>query len=404
MNELINLVWVAVCALLVFFMQAGFAMNECGTCRAKNAVSSIIKNYTDMCFGALAFCLVGYGLMYGASSGGWLGEFKLIPADLSGLNAVNLAYNVLLAGIAATIVGGALAERTHYSAYIVCSVVMTALIYPVFGHWAWHPQGWLKELGFIDFAGATVVHSVGAWCALAGVIALGPRLGRFGKNSEIRVIPAHNLPMVALGGFILWLGWFGVNGGNVGNLENGVLGRVLLNTHLGGCAGAVAALVFMKLTRRPVLLSATVTGSLAGLASISAGAATMDAGSAIVSGLIGGVLCVVSADLLRRIQFDDVVDAIAVHGVGGAWGTLAAGIFYLPDPFNADRIAYQVIGIGTAFLWTLLVSLLMFKLVDQFLGLRSSSINEQRGLDYTEHHELGYPEFQNAPGQMKKEA
>ncbi len=403
MTELLNLAWIGVCTMMVFFMQAGFALVECGMARAKNAVNVIMKNYTDMCVGALAYWLLGFGLMFGTSLGGWLGASQFAPNQPGPAEAMNLCYQIMFASTAATIVSGAVAERMHYSAYLLTSALMTLLIYPVFGHWAWNPAGWLRQMGFVDFAGSTVVHSVGAWCALAGVMVLGPRLGRYGKNGEAREIPGHNMPMVALGGFILWMGWFGFNGGSVAGLENANVGLVLLNTHLGGCAGALGALGFMQLTRRPILMSTTINASLAGLVAVTAGASTLTPTTAVITGLVGGMLCILGAELLRRFRLDDMVDATAVHGMGGLWGTLAAGLFYSGDLFNPARVGVQLLGIGAAFLWAFPVSWLMFKGVEKLMGLRASTLHEQRGLDYTEHYELGYPEFQRSPAQLKME-
>ena len=400
----INIVWLGVCTMMVFFMQAGFALVECGMARAKNAVNVILKNYTDMCVGAIAFWIVGYGLMFGTSGGGWIGMSLFWPDKLDSAAAMTLFFQLMFAATSATIVSGAVAERMHFSAYLVASIVMTAFIYPVFGHWAWNPNGWLKQLGFADFAGGSVVHSVGAWCSLAGVIALGSRLGRFGKDGESRDIPGHNLPMVTLGGFILWLGWFGFNGGSVGDVGKANVGLVLLNTHLGGCSGAVGALLFLKLTRRPVLMTTIINASLCGLVSVTAGASTLTPMTATFTGLVGGALCIMGAEMLRRFKLDDMVDATAVHGMGGIWGTLAAGLFYAGDMFSSQRVAVQALGVVACFAWAFPLSFVMFKMLDRTLGIRASSLHEQRGLDYTEHFELGYPEFQKSPAQLKMEA
>lgn len=402
--EPLNLVWIGVCTMLVFFMQAGFALVECGMARAKNAVNVILKNYMNMCVGGIAFWLLGFGLMFGASAGGWFGTTQFWPDKLTSAEAMNLLFQIMFASTAATIVSGAVAERMHFSAYVVAAIVATAVIYPVFGHWAWNESGWLKQLGFLDFAGGSVVHSVGAWCALAGIIALGPRLGRFGKNGEARDIPGHNLPMVTLGGFILWLGWFGFNGGSAADPAKSSIGLILLNTHLGGCAGAVGALAYLQITRRPVLMTATLNSSLCGLVAVTAGALTLTPVTSMIIGLVAGALYIVGAEALRRFQLDDMVDATAVHGVGGIWGTIAAGLFYAGDMFSSQRISVQLLGVLACFAWTFPTAFLMFKLIERTLGIRASSLHEQRGLDYTEHFELGYPEFQKSPGQLKMEA
>lgn len=384
-------VWIAISIALVFFMQAGFALLECGSSRAKNAINVIMKNYTDVCFGSLFFWAFGYGLMFGDSFAGIIGSSSFFLEDFSNDDIVALLFQLMFAATAATIVSGAVAERMRFSAYLICSMFICAFIYPVFGHWVWNEHGWLNQLGFVDFAGATVVHSIGGWCALAAVLVLGPRLGRFSRTGEARDIPGHNLPMIALGGFILWLGWFGFNGGST--TDYSTLGKVLLNTHLGACAGAAGALLFQVLTNRPVLMTTTVNAAIAGLVSVTAGTDSLSAGMSVVTGLFSGILLIFSCDLLSRYKIDDVVSAIAVHGVAGAWGTLAAGLFYQGDMFSLNRIIVQLIGILSAFIWGFFSSYLLFKLVNRFLPIRASSLHEQRGLDYTEHYEQGYAEF-----------
>jgi ammonium transporter, Amt family len=392
MSEL-QVIWTAMCVMLVFFMQAGFALLESGTSRAKNSINVLMKNYMDMCLGGLIFWGIGFGLMFGYSGTGWLGSNHFFPQQFTPAEAVNLAYQTMFAATAATIVSGAVAERMHFTTYLIFSAFVTAVIYPIFGSWAWNEQGWLKGLGFVDFAGSTVVHSVGGWCALAGIIVLGPRLGRYSRQGETREIPGHNLPFVALGGFVLWLGWFGFNGGSISGLEHDNLGLVLLNTHLGGSAGALSALLFMYFRKRPVLMSATVNGSIAGLVSITAGAASLSPLAAIVVGFTGGVFYLLAVNLLDRLQLDDVVGAVAVHGVAGAWGTLAVALFP-QGAFSVSALFVQLTGVVTCFLWAFPSAFLFFKLLDSYLGVRASTLHEQRGLDYTEHYEVGYPEFQ----------
>jgi ammonium transporter, Amt family len=404
MNELINLVWVGICTALVFFMQAGFALVEGGLSRAKNSINVIMKIYLGTCFIGVSFWAVGYGLAFGTSIEGIIGSSGFAPQKLGATDAVGLLYQMMFATTAVTIVSGAVAERMRYGAYLSFAVLMALVIYPVYAHWAWNPGGWLKTMGFVDLAGDGAVHSVGAWCSLAGLLALGPRLGRFGKNGEVRDIPGHNLPMVALGGFILWLGWFGFNGGSISGVEGGQLGTVLLNTYLGGCAGGIGALAFMRFTGRPILMSASVNGSLCGLVALTAGAATLNPVTSIVTGLLAGALCTWGAEALRARRIDDTVDAIAVHGLGGTWGLVAAGLFFEGDMFSGNRVMVQALGAVAAFAWAFPMAYVFFKLVDKMIGLRAPTLNEQRGLDYTEHHEIGYPEFQNSPGQMHKEA
>lgn len=389
-----HLVWVAVCVALVFFMQAGFALVECGSARSKNAINVIMKNYTDMAIGALIFWAFGYGLMFGKSNG-WIGTDGFFPDHLNSSDFMFLSYQIMFAATAVTIFSGAVAERIHYGSYLLFCVFATGIIYPVYGSWVWNADGWLALLGFTDFAGSTVVHSIGAWCALAGVIVIGPRLGRFSRSGEARPIPGHNLPMVALGGFILWLGWFGFNGGSIGSLDDN-LGLVLLNTHLGGSAGAIGALLFMGLRHRAILMTATVNGSISGLVAITAGADSFSPLAAVISGLIGGIIYGLTNSLMEKLELDDVVGAVSVHGFCGAWGTLAVAVFPSNGIFDFQQLLIQLLGVAVAFAWAFGLSFLVFKLIDATIGLRASTLHEQRGLDYTEHYELGYPEFQQS--------
>lgn len=391
-GDAVNMLWIATAGALVFLMQAGFALLESGMSRAKNSLNVVMKNYMDVCIGTLIFWAVGYGLMFGTNSSGWFGTDGFFINDAEPMTWGVILFQTMFAATAVTIASGAMAERTRYNAYLIGALVITGFIYPVFGSWVWNSDGWLAKMVFIDFAGSTVVHSVGAWCALAGIIVVGPRLGRFGPRGEPREIRGHNLTLVALGGFILWFGWFGFNGGST--LSASVdIGLINLNTQLAASAGAVATVLLASIMGRPVLLTETINGSLAGLVGITAGCATMSPGFAIVTGLIAGVVCVFGQQLLLRMKLDDVVGAVSVHGFAGAWGTIAAGIFYLEDPFNSTRILIQIIGVISAFAWTFLSALSLYLLIAMFIGLRASAMHEQRGLDLTEHAEIGYPEF-----------
>jgi ammonium transporter, Amt family len=393
----VDTVWVVTAAALVFLMQAGFAFLESGMTRAKNTVNVIMKNYMDLCYGSLIFWLCGFGIMFGSNPSGFFGIDHFMPTALSEWDYTQMLFQMMFAATATTIVSGAMAERTHYTGYLLGACFITGLIYPVFGSWAWGSlyggNGWLKELGFIDFAGSTVVHSIGGWCALAGIIMVGPRLGRFGQDGKPRAIPGHNLTLVGLGAFILWFGWFGFNGGSTLKADVSI-GKILLNTHIAACAGAVSIATFSLLLRRPVLLTNVINGSLGGLVAITAGCATMDVHFAILTGLIAGLLTLAGSALLQALQLDDVVDAVSVHGICGAWGTLAAGLFFADDLFNRNIIIVQLIGILTAFLWAFFGALFMYACIKFLAGLRAEALHEQRGLDFTEHAEIGYPEFQ----------
>ncbi|MFZ5525945.1 MAG: ammonium transporter [Pseudomonadota bacterium] len=392
-----DMAWVVAAGALVFFMQAGFAFLESGMARSKNTVNVIMKNYCDMCFGAVAYWVLGYGLMFGLNESGWLGTTGFAPHMVSDSEYGALFFQTMFAATSATIVSGAIAERARFSAYIVGSVLITGLIYPVYGSWVWGSthggEGWLRQLGFIDFAGSSVVHAVGGWAALAAILVVGPRTGRFGPDGEPRQILGHNLPLVSLGAFILWIGWFGFNAGSTGAATVG-LGKIALNTHMGGAAGALGAIGMLALLRRKLLMTSTLNGSIAGLVGVTAGCHVMEPAFALLTGAVAGGLSVVAGSVLEALRIDDVVGAVSVHVVGGVWGTLAAGMFNAHDMFNPTQIGVQALGCLAAFAWAFGASLLMYWLVNKVMPLRASPLAEQRGLDFSEHYELGYPEFQ----------
>ncbi|QUY37148.1 ammonium transporter [Acinetobacter junii] len=391
-------VWVVIGGILVFFMQAGFALIESGSVRSKNTVNVLMKNYMDTCIGGLVFWLFGFGLMFGLNQSGWIGLSHFMPNQMDDWHWNLLFFQMMFAATATTIASGAMAERIHFVAYVVSAIFVSGVIYPVFGSWAWGGlfggDGWLKAMGFIDFAGSTVVHSIGGWVALAGIIVLGPRLGRFGRKGQSHFLAGHNLPLVALGGFILWFAWFGFNAASTVS-ANVSIGRIALNTHLAACAAASTYMILALIRSKAVLIRNTINASLAGLVAITAGCATMSPIFAIMTGVGAGILISFVPQLLVKMQLDDVVDAVAVHGVCGAWGTLAAGAFLETNLFDANVMYVQIIGIFAAFVWGFGLALLVFKIMDKVLGgLRVSQQHEQRGLDYTEHAELSYPEFQ----------
>lgn len=390
-------VWIITAGALVFFMQAGFALLESGLARSKNAVNVIMKNYTDACIGTLIFWMFGFGLMFGDNPSGWIGTDHFFPNEGQPQDFTLMFFQTMFAATAVTIASGAMAERTSFNGYLLGAVGITLIIYPVFGSWVWGGlfggSGWLAKMGFIDFAGSTVVHSVGGWCALAGIIVLGPRLGRFSESGESRPIPGHNLILMALGGFILWVGWFGFNGGSTASAGVSI-GLINLNTQLAAAAGAVSVIAVSTLMGKPVLASNTVNGSIGGLVAITAGCASMDPGFAVVTGLLAGIFLLLGIKFLETLHLDDVVGAVSVHGICGAWGTLAAGLFLKDNLFTLDQTLIQIVGILAAFIWALPAGLIMYYVIDKTVGLRVSGTDERRGLDYTEHYELGYPEFQ----------
>ncbi|POP51338.1 ammonium transporter [Zhongshania marina] len=387
-----NMVWLVTASALVFLMQAGFALLESGMSRSKNSLNVVMKNYMDVCIGTLIFWALGYGLMFGSNPSGLIGTDLFLINDSDPTTYGTLLFQTMFAATAVTIASGAMAERTRFDAYLVGAVIITAAIYPIFGSWVWNADGWLAKMGFIDFAGSTVVHSVGAWCALAGVIILGPRLGRFDKSGKPRELRGHSLTLVALGGFILWFGWFGFNGGST--LSASVdIGLINLNTQLAAAAGACASMLLAVLMRKPILLTDTINGSLAGLVAITAGCASMLPLYAVVTGGIGGIICMLGSQVMLKMRLDDVVGAVSVHGFAGAWGTLAAGMFFTGNMFDGKLITVQLIGIGACFIWTFSCALIMYFVIDLFMGLRAPGQHEQRGLDLSEHAEIGYPEF-----------
>ncbi|MCD4778180.1 MAG: ammonium transporter [Desulfobacterales bacterium] len=393
-------VWTLVAAALVFFMQAGFALVEAGFTRAKNAVNIMMKNLMDFSVGSLAFWAIGFGLMFGVSNSGWLGTSGFFLSDFSPDGdpwvLAFWMFQVVFAATAATIVSGAMAERTKFVGYLLYSVCISALIYPVFGSWAWgslfHGNGWLEGLGFIDFAGSTVVHSVGGWAALAGTIVLGPRLGKYIKDGGIKPILGHNIPLAALGVFILWLGWFGFNPGSTTAASKDIA-MIFVNTNLAAAAGAVLAMItsWIKFGKPEVGMS--LNGALAGLVAITAGCANVSPTSSIIIGAIAGIIVVFAVIMFDRIKVDDPVGAISVHGVNGAWGTLAAGIFNMGGT-TGKIIGVQLLGIAACFIWTFTAAYILFKIIDKTIGLRVSAEEEAKGLDLTEHGGNAYPDFE----------
>ncbi len=396
----LDYVWTLIAAALVFFMQAGFAMVETGFTRAKSAVNIMMKNLMDFSMGSLFFWAIGFGIMFGSTTTGWFGTdgFFLSGFTVGGDPWV-LAFwmfQCVFAATAATIVSGAMAERTKFSSYMLYSAALCAFIYPVFGSWAWgsllNGNGWLEGLGFIDFAGSTVVHSVGGWAALAGAIVLGPRLGKYGADGKVKAIPGHNIPLAALGVFILWLGWFGFNPGSTtaGSTD---IAMIFVNTNLAAAAGAVLAMITSWVMFKKPDVGMSLNGALAGLVSITAGCANVTPASSVIIGALAGVLVVLSVVFFDRIRVDDPVGAVSVHGVCGAWGTLAAGLFNI-EGVTAKIIGVQLAGIGAAFVWAFGVAFILFKVIDMTIGLRISEEDELAGVDLVEHGAHAYNDFQ----------
>jgi Amt family ammonium transporter len=398
----VDVLWTCLAAFLVFFMQAGFALVEAGFTRAKNCCNIIMKNLMDFSIGSLSFWLVGFGLMFGVSASGFVGTNGfLFDADAEGAIVPGafgwafLIFQTVFAATAATIVSGAMAERTKFVSYLIYSIAITVIVYPIFGSWCWNglvgageQTGWLETMGFLDFAGSTVVHSIGGWCALAGAIVIGARRGKY-KDGKPMPIPGHNIPLAALGVFILWLGWFGFNPGSTTAVGGGDLARIAVTTNLSAAAGAVTAMIATWVMFGKPDVSFALNGALAGLVAITAGCDIMTPAMAALTGAIGGVLVVFSCLAIEKMRIDDPVGAVSVHGVCGAWGTIAIGLF--SSAAGGEQLVTQVIGVAAGFLWAFPVSFVIFYLIKVTIGLRVSEEEELAGLDITEHGMHAYP-------------
>jgi ammonium transporter, Amt family len=397
----LNIVFTASAAFLVFFMQAGFAAVEAGFTRAKNACNIIMKNVMDFSVGTIMWFLVGFSLMFGTANG-FLGGFGLLGQTEFSANSLNWTFWIfqcVFAGTAATIVSGAMAGRTKFTGYLAYSAVICGLIYPISGHWAWASlfdagQGWLEARGFLNFAGSTVVHSCGGWLALAGAITLGPRTGKYGPDGKSRAIPGHNIPLAALGVFILWFGWFGFN---PGSQTEGVpaIGYIAMTTNLAAAAGAIGAMLMAWIRYRKPDVSMTLNGVLAGLVAITAGCDAVTMPGAIIIGFCAGLLVVLSVDFIDKVlKIDDPVGAVSVHGVCGAFGTIALSFFLADGTSASEVIGTQIIGVLTMFAWAFGCGLILFNVIKYTIGLRTSREEELRGLDIGEHGNEAYAGFQ----------
>ncbi|GAB6098724.1 ammonium transporter [Halanaerocella petrolearia] len=395
----IDTMWTLLAAFLVFFMQAGFAMVESGFTRAKNAGNIIMKNIMDFSLGSLLYWACGFAFMYGAGNGfiGTDGFFLSGSFEHLGLDIPLSAYwifQAVFAATAATIVSGAMAERTKYSGYIAYSIGITGIIYPVVGHWIWG-GGWLS--GMVDFAGSTVVHSVGGWAALAGAIVLGPRIGKYNEDGSINAMPGHNLLMAALGVFILWFGWFGFNPGSTVAGTDLSIGDIAVTTNLAAAAGATLAMITSWFKYGKADVSMTLNGALAGLVGITAGCAAVDNIGALIIGALSGILIVFAVEFIDKLHVDDPVGAVAVHGVCGAFGTILVGFFATDGGLfysgGTSLLVTQLKGVVAVAAWTFVTAYILFKVIDVVIGLRVSREEELEGLDITEHGSVSYPDF-----------
>jgi ammonium transporter, Amt family len=423
----LDTVWVMVAGFLVMWMQAGFALVETGLTRAKNAVNICMKNLLDYCFGSIAFWLVGFGLMFSigndyiGDSGFMLKEEPVSIAQEDGTvkettnfdpiawTTVPLEskffFQLVFAATAATIVSGAMAERTKFASYMVYSIIISACIYPVSGHWIWG-GGWLAKLGFWDFAGSTVVHSLGGWLSLVGAFVLGPRLGKFGADGRPRAIPGHNLVLVTLGVFILWLGWFGFNPGSTMAADAPSIAHITVVTNIAGAVAAVTALITARVMFKKWEATMALNGVLAGLVAITAPCMWVSTPSAMIIGAIAGVLVVLSViGVERYLKIDDPVGAVSVHGVCGTWGTLSLGLFSngngtaapgagLLTGGDATQLINQAIGVGAVFSFAMVTGAICFYGIKYTMGLRVTEAEEREGLDFGEHGNEAYAGFQ----------
>lgn len=411
MNELADLSYAIdtfyflICGVLVMWMAAGFSMLEAGMVRAKNTAEILTKNIALFAIACTMYLLVGYFVMYSSSEGGFLPNLGFLIGAENSIDAVTAGgedapyysmradffFQVVFVATAMSIVSGAVAERMKLWAFLAFAVVMTAFIYPVSGYWTWG-GGWIDAVGYSDYAGSGIVHMAGAAAALAGVLVLGPRKGKYGKDGSIHAIPGANMPLATLGTFILWMGWFGFNGGSelkmsdIGSANN--VAQVFVNTNAAAAAGVIAALVLARLWFRKADLTMALNGALAGLVAITADPLSPSALGAAVIGAIGGLIVVAAIVTLDKVKIDDPVGAISVHGVVGIWGVLAVPIN------NADAsFGPQIIGMIGIFTWVFLASLVVWLVLKAIMGIRVSEEDEYEGVDIAECGLEAYPEF-----------
>ena len=420
MTELIssiNTTWVLIAAALVFFMQAGFAMVEAGFTRAKNSGNIIMKNLMDFCIGTPLFWLVGFGIMFGSSSGFFGGIDLFTRGDYSSILPEGVTFfayfifQTVFCATSATIVSGAMAERTKFSAYCIYSAIISLIIYPLSGHWIWG-GGWLSQLGFHDFAGSTAVHMVGGICAFIGAKILGPRIGKYDKNGNSKAIPGHSIPLGALGCFILWFCWFGFNGGSTVSMVNGgneLAGKVFFNTNLSAAMATVTVLIITWVLYKKPDVSMTLNGSLAGLVAVTAGCDVVEPWAAAVIGIIAGFALVAAVEFIdKKLKIDDPVGACGVHMVCGSLGTILTGVFCSAASLEemgmtrGELLGAQFIGVIATAVWTAVAITITFTLIKKTIGLRVTPEEEIQGLDLPEHGLVSaYADFMPAIPQVE---
>jgi Amt family ammonium transporter len=400
-NEDFTILWILLSGILVFLMQAGFTLLESGMTRAKNAANIAMKNFMDISVGTLSFWALGYGLMYGTKDASGLISIDDLWFN-PGAGAHDVFFQTVFAATAATIVSGAIAGRTKYSTYIIFTLFLTAIIYPISGGWQWYGDGaWLADLGFIDFAGSSIVHSLGGWAALVAAWMVGPRIGKY-TDGKVNAIPGSNLLLGTLGVFILWFGWFGFNGGSQlawGGDDSIAASAVVMVTNIAAAAGALGALFTSWLYLGKPSLSQTLNGAVAGLVAITAGCGNMTFEGGFFAGLLGGVIVVFSIEFIeKKLKIDDAIGAASAHGVVGAWGTLVIGLWGvdgdtgigLLNGGGASQLGVQAIGVAAYAAWAVVTSMIVLGVLKKTIGLRVSEADEKRGLDITEHGEEAF--------------
>ncbi len=400
----IDTVWVSICAAIIFLMEGGFALLEAGFVRSKNAMSIIAKVFIDITFGGLAFFMIGFGIAYGTSNGWFAFDTGITENDLGlGLTVSNKLFWFIQLGFAIaaiSIVSGAVAERMKVWAYVLYVIIFCSVMYPLAANWVWNPNGWLALRGFNDFAGSAAVHAMGGFAALAAAIVLGPRLGKYDQNGKAVAIPGHNLPLAAVGGFILWFGWFGFNPGStlgaVGNWE--LIGTIATNTFLASAAGGVSTIFYTYFKYGQIDITMTINGVLAGLVAVTAGCNVVDSGSAIIIGLIAGVLVDMAVLYIDKIKIDDPVGAIAVHGINGLFGTIAVGLFASEDGLffggNTDLLVTQALGVLVIGSFSFIVTFIIMKIMKKTIGIRVNRSEESAGIDAVSFGVEAYTTFE----------
>lgn len=398
----LNTVWVLLAAALVFFMQAGFALVEAGFTRTKNTTNIIFKNLMDYVIGTIAFWAIGFGIMFG-NSNSLFGGFDFFSRNSYRADMPDMAFLIfqtVFAATSATIVSGAMAERTKFNAYLIYSAVISLVIYPVSGHWAWG-GGWLSQLNipFHDFAGSSVVHMVGGSASLVGAYFLGPRIGKYDKNGKAKAIPGHSLTLAALGVFVLWIGWFGFNPGSqlaaTGFTNAKAISLIFVTTNLAAAGGAISTMTYIWLKHKKPTLSMTLNGALAGLVAVTAGCDVVSPTGALIIGIMAGILVVLSVNFFDNVvKIDDPVGAISVHGACGMFGTLMVGFFSTNQGIfyggDASLLISQIIGVVSIAGWALSTATILFMLLKRYNGLRVEKRIEEEGLDIYEHGEACY--------------